>query len=243
MSIQPRVAMVALFVAVILGGCASDLPVYPAMSDADAIAAIATRQSALKSISAECDLDLTDAQGQRVRLEGVLVADLPHRMRLRAWKFGAAIFDLTLADGKGWVLLPEDGPGAHRLDVDQVPVRRVGEALALLGPEYFRTARPAGGEPGVLRAQGSAFGRNDVACEIERLTLTPRRFIVESGEASPPSELLLDDYTRIGDLVWPCRLRLRSPSGEVLIRVRELELNGELPPGAFTPPTRAKALP
>ncbi len=239
----------------LLGGCASDLPRYPAMSDADALATIAARQASVVSISAECDLDLTDARGQRVSLDGVLVAEPPGKVRLRAWKFGQAVFDLTLIDGKGWMMVPDDvrgagGPGSavgagatQRLDAQSIPARRVSEALQLLGPAYFRSAIPAGGDGAILLARGPALGQVDTVCEIERLTLTPRRFVVAGTGDIPASELLLDEYALVNNVPWPMRVRLVSPSGEVLMVVRELELNGEIPAGAFVPPKRAKALP
>ncbi|MFA6047029.1 MAG: hypothetical protein WC718_18760, partial [Phycisphaerales bacterium] len=118
MYIRQSLVVIGLLMMGMLGGCASSLPVYPPMSDADALAKIADRQAMVKSLSAECDLDLTDAQGQRISLDGVLVAEPPGRLRLRAWKFGQAVFDLTLVDGKGWVMTPDDGAaGAHHMDV------------------------------------------------------------------------------------------------------------------------------
>lgn len=243
-----RISVVAswlLLASAILNGCASSppLPAYPAISDTDALATIAERQATVRSISAECDLDLTDAQGQRVSLDGVLVAEPPGSVRLRAWKFGHAVFDLTLKDGKGWVVLPDEGPAAGKMDINKMPAQRVGDALDLLGASFFRTARPAGGDRVTLIARGSALGSDDVTCEIDRLTLTPRRFVVGAEGGTLSSELLLDSYALVVGGVWPMRMRLRSPSGEVVVTVREVELNGEVPAGAFTPPQRAKALP
>jgi hypothetical protein len=231
------------FAAGLLAGCASALPVYPAMSDTESLTTIADRQARVTSISSECRVDLTDTQGQVVRLEAALVAELPGKVRMRAWKFGHAIFDLTLTDGKMWVLVPEEGPGAGRINVDALPARSISEALNLLGPDYFRSARPAGSDGPVLLARGPAFGQDDVLCEISRSTLTARRFSLGNGSGSETSTLTLDNYALIGDLVWPMRWRLQSPSGEVVIRLHEVELNGEVPPGAFSPPARAKALP
>jgi hypothetical protein len=213
------------------------------MSDAESLKVIADRQAAVTSISAECDLELTDAQGQRVNLDGVLVSCPPGNVRLRAWKFGHAVFDLTLSEGKGWVVLPDEGPAAGKMDLQMMPAQRISGALDLLGASFFRTARPSGGDTVTLIARGSALGRDDVTCEIERLTLTPRRFVVGEEGAELSSELLLDRYTPEAGVVWPMRMRLRSPSGEVVVTVREVELNGKVPGGAFTPPARAKALP
>lgn len=243
--------VIALAVVSLLGGCASSLPAYPPMSDAAALETIAARQAMVNSLSAQCDLDLTDAQGQRVSLDGVLVAEPPGRLRVRAWKFGQAVFDLTLADGKAWVLTPDDEPAAaHHMDVSKLPAKNIRDALDLLGPTYFRVAaavgaQPANAKPGVLVVRGSALGRDDVTCEIDRATLTPRRFVVGGGPAGQPaaSQLLLDEYEVVNTIAWPMRMTLQSPTGEVLVRIRELEINGEIPGGAFVPPARAKALP
>lgn len=234
---------VVVWAAGVFAGCASRLPVYPAMGDAESFATIADRQASVKTLSAECDLDLTDSLGQRVSLDGVLVAALPGKVRLRAWKFGHVVFDLTMADGKGWVMVPDDVRGPRRFDVESLPARQVRDAMDLLGPAYFLAARHGGGNERVLLARGPALGRDDVECEIDRATLTPRRFVMDMGEASAPTELLFDEYAVVGEIVWPMRVRLRSPSGEVSIRFRGVELNGALPDGAFTPPGRAKALP
>ncbi len=243
--------VMGLLITGLLGGCASGLPVYPPMSDADALAKIAERQAMVKSLSAECDIDLTDVQGQRISLDGVLVVEPPGRLRLRAWKFGQAVLDLALVDGKGWVMVPDNGAaGAHHLDVSRLPAKRIRDAMDLLGPTYFREVKPVIGESTAAKSadlvvRGVALGSDDVRCEIDRPTLTPRRFVVVdqgAGEATS-SELLLDKYDTVNMIVWPMRMRLRSPTGEVMVRIREIEINGEIPAGAFVPPARAKALP
>ncbi len=243
MTIRRVVAPLGTAALSLLGACASNLPSYPPMSGADALATIADRQASIRTISAECDLDLTDADGQRIALDGVLVAELPGRVRLRAWKFGQAVFDLTLVEGRVWVMMPDTGPAAGRFSTEAMPSRQVNEAMNLLGTSYFGSARASGGDAVTLRARGTAFGRDDVECEIDRRTLTPRRFVVEGGDDVPRSELTLDRFTMISDTAWPMRMRLRSGTGEVLLRFREVELNTQVPTGAFTPPRRAKALP
>lgn len=234
----------------LLGGCVSEAPVtppptYAAMSDAESLTLIADRQAKVASVSAECDLDLTDTEGQSVSLDGVLVAEPPGKLRLRAWKFGQAVFDLTLVNGKGWVMVPESGPAAGKMDSEKLPARRVSDAFDLLGPSFFRTARVVRSDNATLTAQGTALGREDVLCEIDRATLTARRFVVGQGaDGEPKSELALDRYSLTDNgLVWPMRMRLTSPTGEVLVRVRTVELNGEVPAAAFKPPQRAKPLP
>lgn len=231
-----------LLIIALLGGCGAALPKYPPMSGTDALAAVAARQASMLRISAECDLDLVDAAGQRVSLDGVLVAQLPGKVRLRAWKFGQAVFDLTLVDGQGWLLAPDQGTG-RRVDLEKIPARQVSQALDLLGASYFVAAYPTGGGENLLLATGPALGRADVQCEIDLRTLTPQRFVVPSALDATSSELLLSEYAPVDRFVWPMRLRLRSPTGEVLVRFRSVEINGVIPAEAFTPPKRAKVLP
>ena len=226
----------------LVAGCSS-LPTYPPMSDAEALATIADRLALIVTVSAECDLALADDRGQRVNLEGVLLAEPPGRLRLRAWKLGRAVFDLTVVDGKAWLMALDEGPNARGPAGEAPPARRVSQAFDLLGPLFFRCAHAAGGDGVTLVARGSALGRGDVVCEIERLTLTPRRFVVPGREGSAPSTLRLDEYEVVGSTVWPMRWHLQGATGEIVVRVRELELNGRLPAEAFTPPARAGALP
>ena len=243
MTIKPWIVAIGVVAATVFGGCSTHLPAYPSMTDEEAITTIAIRQASITSISAECDLDLTDAAGQRISFDGVLVAMPPSRLRLRAWKFGHAVFDLTLVDGKAWMIAPEDQGGGHRFEKDAIPAKHLSEAVNILGDAFFRTATPAGGDSKTLLAKGTAFGREDMVCEIDRLTLTPLRFFAAGDAEGSAAQLLLGEYTVANETVWPMRVTLTSPSGEVLIRVRTVELNETLPSGAFTPPKRAIALP
>lgn len=241
-----RFILAVPFAAALFAGCASPLPTYPPMPDAAALATIAARQATVKSLSAQCDLDLTDARGQRISLDAVLVAQPPGRLRLRAWKFGQAAFDLTLVGGEAWIMSPDDGAGVaqgRRPDLSRLSAQRIRDALDLLGPAYFRTASPVAGEPGTLRTQGPALGLDDVTCEIDRATLTPRRFLVGNSNQPAPGELILDQYEPVHSIIWPMRIRLLGPTGQVMVRIRDLELNGDIPAEAFTPPARARALP
>lgn len=227
----------------LLTACGGALPTYRTLSGDESVALIAGRQQALRTVSAECEITLTDAEGRELRLDAALVVQAPARVRLRAWKLGRAVFDLTLVEGRAWLFTPEEGARAGGLQTKDLPVKRVGEALSLLGPEYFRGARAVGGDDAVLIVRGSALGRDDVECRIDRRTLVPRRFTFGAGPGSGPHELALDAYRAYGPLVWPADMRLTGPSGAVALRFTNVELNGEPAPGAFTPPARASEIP
>ena len=97
-----------------LAGCAarrpveSNLPTYGRLDPAAALRMLAERSASVRSVSAQAGLTLTRADGQSVNLDGAVVMAPPGRVRLRAWKFNQAIFDLTLTPDGLWVLTPDD---------------------------------------------------------------------------------------------------------------------------------------
>ena len=147
-------------------------------------------------------------------------------------------------------MLPEDENASQFPTPPRLPAKGMGDALDLLGPAFFRSARVVSSTSSILRVEGRALGRDDVMCEIDRPTLTPRRFLIAGGSrtGTPPDdapdlrEIRLDEYTLVNDIPWASRLRLQSPSGDILVRFRDVELNAEVPAEAFVPPTRAKRL-
>ena len=106
-----RVFVAALLLAA--GGCArkappSPLPTYAGLDDAAALKVLAARAEAVKTLSAQCALTLTRPDDQTVQLDGAVVMAPPEKLRLRAWKFGRAVFDLTLTEAGLWVMTPQD---------------------------------------------------------------------------------------------------------------------------------------
>jgi hypothetical protein len=248
-------------------GCASkalesSLPIYPLMSDQESLRIIVERQGRIASVSAQCEIVLTDAEGQRVNLDGVLLAmplaQTGDRVRLRAWKLGQAVFDLTLVDGSAWLIAPENprpgnqdedsrGPSPnppHSVAAPAETARRIAEALDFIGPRYFQNATVVGSSRGLLTVVAAEPRVDRTMCEIDRATLTPRAFI--SGgtgrDRADTSELSLSEYRLIGTIPWAHRLLLRGPGGIIDVAMSDVELNGELPANAFTPPARAKEL-
>lgn len=230
-----------LAVIVALGGCTAALPTYPGMSDDAALGLIAERLESVRAVSAVADISLTGPDGRRVRLDGAFIAMPPDRARLRAWKFGTPVLDLTVLPQGVWVYSPDTPGRAGGHDLSRIPAASIAPALELLSAAYFRRARPlAGASTGrTIVVVGPALGSEEVRCEIDRATLTPRRFLVASGHG----ELLLDKYAKVGAIVWPHVIHFRGEEGEILVRLDELELNIELPGEAFTPPGRARLLP
>ena len=89
------------------------------------------RQSTLRRISAECTVLLVDKDGARASLDGVLIAEWPGRLRIRVWKLGQAVFDLTLIESETWLLPPRpDRPNSIPLELRN--------AHGTVGPEIGR---------------------------------------------------------------------------------------------------------
>ena len=228
----------------LLVGCAAPLPTYPRMPDDRALLVVADRLDTVRSISASADVTLTSPDGRSIRLDGAFIATPPSKARLRAWKFGTCVFDMTVLPEGVWVFVPESGPGEQRSrDLSGISSASIAPALELLAGGYFRGAHPSPGEssPQTLVATGPALGRDTVRCDIDRATLTPRRFRFALNPAQ--GELLLERYSLIGTTVWPRSISFRGPDGDILIRLNAVELNTELPPAAFEPPARARPLP
>ena len=82
-----------------------------------------------------------------------------------------------------------------------------------------------------------------ILCDIDRPTLTPRRYRLLDDKGATRFELTLDRYAQFGDAVWPRRVQAVSDRGEILIDLKAIEINGEIPAQAFKPPRRAEKLP
>ncbi|MBC7772600.1 MAG: hypothetical protein H7210_08920 [Pyrinomonadaceae bacterium] len=227
-----------------LSGCASELPTYPPMADADALGLIAARMDSVRSISASADLSLTSVEGETVSLDGAFAARPPKRARLRAWKFGSPVLDLTIVPEGAWVYaVARDGSAST--EMTKLPAAGVSQSIELLSGAYFSGARPVASESTstTLVVAGPALGREDVRCEIDRATLTPRRFVLAPPGDGKDMEIVLDRYALFGDIVWAGRMQFRGPGGTIMIRFADLELNGEIAENAFVPPGRATRLP
>lgn len=233
--------------ALLVASCAAPLPTYPAMSDGEALRTISARLDSVRSVAASADLVLTSAKGEAVSLDGALVARPPDRARLRAWKFGTPVLDLTIVPEGVWAFAAAR-EGAAPADLTKLPAAGVSRAVELLTGAYFARATVVATEstPTTLVVTGAALGREDVRCEIDRATLTPRVFRVMGtpGDGSgTATTLTLDRYTMVDGVAWAGRLRFTSADGEILLRLGDVDLNGEISAGAFVPPARAARLP
>ncbi len=178
-----------------------------------------------------------------MRLDGAIVMQPPDRVRLRAWKLGQAVFDLTLTPDGLWVAMPPDEQNRKRIFPASLDAGKMARTWALLSGEFF-----IGDEPRVVDNGGSRFrieriieGQR-ITCDVDRATLTPRQYMLIDPAGKQRLELREDHYRQIDGIPWPTHLTARSESGVVIVDMTDIELNSELPPAAFVPPRRAERI-
>jgi outer membrane lipoprotein-sorting protein len=236
--VNARLAITLSLLALV--GCAQreNIPTYPNMSVADSLNVMRKRSSKIKDISGEGAITLTDPKGQSVRLDAAFVFAPPDRARVRAWKFGQAVLDLTVIPEATFLFLPrKDGHADQLRSASGDTGKAVREWLRLLsrGVDDTDDVRESGPQL-IVKSPKSLVEY------IDRKTLTPRRYVSLDTAGHERFSLTLDQYRTVGDTVWPMRIEANSPSGLVRIDMRDIELNNA-PDTAFKPPSRAERLP
>lgn len=229
-------------VALVMGGCQTPLPTF-AEEGGDAVLATAReRQAGVRTVQSAATVMLMNAE-DRVLLDGALVAMPPGSLRLKGWKFGRSVFDATWIDGELWLVSPEGRDGGEE---DAARVRRgLGLAMEVLGNGFYEAARVVhddGRGPVIAEARS---GELRIRCELDRATRTARQFEVlhQAGGGEASGQVELSEYRVVSEIAWPTRIRIESGAGSIVIRMRGVELNGELSAQAFRPPARAVRTP
>ena len=248
----------ALFLCVaslVLSGCVTrraklveeSVPRYPQMPAQESLARIQDRNTDLQDVTGKGTLTFTGRDGRSVRLEAVFVLAPPARAaRVRAWKFGRAVFDLTRTPEGVWLYLPRGDEG-DRAEALTTSAQSLGDAIGQWldlfadGPATPGGTVTARGETLVVR-RPMEDGLT-LRATIDRRTLTARQYDGLDTDGRVRFRLVLDQYRELapGGAVWPQVIEARSASGTVRVEASELEVN-IAPPTAFVPPTRARRL-
>ncbi|HEY7117023.1 MAG TPA: hypothetical protein VH475_10575 [Tepidisphaeraceae bacterium] len=231
------------------GGCgnrpvAESIPTYPMMDAKSTLHALAERAGQVKSLSGEGLITLTRKDGESVRLDGAVAMRPPERARIRAWKFGRGVFDLTVTPEGVWMETPDDPKRKERLMSAGLSAAKLARTWSVLSGGFFDS-------PGLTtQIQGERMiarrdipGEPAVVCEVDRRTLTPRRYSMRDDKGVERFSLTLGQYREFGEAVWPTKLEAVSEGGTVEIELRDVEVNPDLPATAFLPPRRAEKLP
>jgi outer membrane lipoprotein-sorting protein len=218
---------------------------YPLTDAAETLRQLAERTRRVKTLSGEGLITLTRPSGESVRLDAAIAMAPPDRTRIRAWKLGRAIFDLTVLPEGMWAVAPDDPKRKDDIKSAGVSAAKLAKTWSVLSGGFFDSPNlktELGGS--TLTISRTAANEPTVVCEVDRATLTPRKYAMLDDSGATRFTFTLGRYRQFpGDVVWPTRLVADSDAGKVEIELREVEVNPELAPGAFVAPRRAEKLP
>lgn len=236
---------IIILAGLMVGGCARELPRYQWIDHATALETLSARAQNIETISARCDLTLSQPNGRSITLDAAVVSHMPDHLRLRAWKFGQAVFDLTLTPQGLWIMQSKEMPADRAIPMN-INAEQIAQSWALLGGGFFNEDGLSVEDHG-----GSSFkikrtledGGQTIICEVDRRTLTPRRYTLRDDQGKVRFVLEPERYRRFGDIFYPTKFTARSEAGQFIARLHEIEINSTLPPNVFQPPRRAKFYP
>src|SRR4051812_3072017 len=230
------------------GGCGThvkeNIPTYPLTDAASSVRQVAEHAKQVHSLTGEGLITLTRPDGESVRLDAAMAMQPPQRARMRAWKFGRALFDLTVTPEGVWAVIPDDPKRKEQITSAGVSAAKLAKTWSVLSGGFFESAGLKAETRGSkLLVRRETPDEPVVVCEVDRSTLTPRKYSLLDDKGVTRFTLSLEQYRQFGSVVWPTRLTAISDSGMVEIELRDVEINPELEPGAFVPPRRAEKLP
>jgi outer membrane lipoprotein-sorting protein len=241
-------AIVASLIALV-SGCAKspppeNIPAYPLMDVASSLHTLAERARQVRTLSSEGLITLTRPNGESVRLDAAVAMQPPQRTRIRAWKFGRAVFDLTVTPEGVWIVSPDEPQRKAQIRAAGVSAGQLARTWSVLSGGFFdELGLKTHATDAQLLVRRESPGEPTVVCEVDRRTLTPRRYSLLDDQGRTRFSLALDRYQAFGDVVWPTHLLAKSDGGRVDIEMRQVDVNPDLPATAFTPPRRAERLP
>jgi outer membrane lipoprotein-sorting protein len=227
-------------------GCAEKLPTYEWTTQVEALAVIRERSQSIKTIQAACDITLTDPGGRSVTLDGALVSRIPGWLRMRAWKFNAAVFDVTMTPDGLWVM-QRDSPEIANGVPSSLDASQIADAWGLLNGGFFsgeviwareKTRMDRERFISKSRRNGHTPGHESMQSQVERDTLLPLSY-QGGGGAERNDVVRLGRYRMVNGIAFAHEIDLKAEVGHIVIRLRDVTLNEEPNPGAFRPPARA----
>ena len=236
-----------LLLVVAMAGCQHDPPPehlspVAATDEPAELRELARRAALVHTVSGSGALDLTGPDGQSVVLDVAVVLAPPDRARVRAWKFGQAVFDLTVTPAGTWL---ESGRGGDKAVAAGTTAEQVTRGLSLLTGGFFNDPATTGRDVGDdLVLTRTTPGEPTVVCHVERATLVPRRFELSDAAGRLRSTITLESYQPgPGGTLWPRRVTADSgDKGRAVVTLDDDEINGDVPAEAFVPPPRAERL-
>jgi hypothetical protein len=213
------------------------------MDEPTEVKTLAHRSALVKSVSGSGTLELTQPDGDSVVLDVAVVLQMPNHARLRAWKMGQAVFDLTVTPDGVWLETSQQGARKSQVTSAGDNAARVTRGLSLLSGGFFDDPNLTGADQGSeLILTQTKQNEPAITCVVDRGTLTPRQFRMVDSTGVERFSLTLGEYADKSGLLWPQKVTAISPVGKIVVSLDDVELNGEIPDGAFIPPARAEKL-
>jgi hypothetical protein len=227
-----------------LNGCAQRLPAHAWAGPDDALETLRQRAESVRTLQSAARVVLARPDGETVHLDAALIAGFPDHLRLRAWKLGQTVFDLTWTPGGLWVDARREEGTDEQAGLSPTAAE-FAAAWSLFDPGFFSaefaSVRAPDAGPIVMIERRPSLDRAGatVLCEVDRATLTPRRYTVLGPSGVSRATLTLDRYQSFDGIVWPTRIEARGPGGSVVVFIDSARFNETLPERAFVPPAGA----
>ena len=249
-------------------GCAAKgppAPTYPRASAAESLRIMRERAAAFAGVAGKGALVIGREKGS-VGLDAAFAVAPPDRARVRAWKLSQAVLDVTAKQGKVWLFRaapPPPKPGLVPSGIVSTGAanfgneRQIGPMVEALMPLLAGDVDPNGSAsaavdgPTLRVVRFLKVGGSEVILtgEIDRDTLTARRWVVRDGTGRERAQLDLSDYRPVAGGVWPWRVRatLTGVAGVRAVEFRAKDVSpfvapAEGEPDPFQPPRRASLL-
>ncbi|MEM1355735.1 MAG: hypothetical protein AAGH88_12740 [Planctomycetota bacterium] len=245
-------ALILALLGLLATGCrhtppGEEVPVYNGLTDEQVLLMLADRAEKVGTFSASGVLRLDDTERGTVTLDVVLLAEGESRLRLRAWKLGRAVFDLT-RDGEALWLWTRESLASSEDRVPSVNAEQVGLGWSLLSGRMFRNPpqQVVTGSPILVTFELDPDSGTTARLLVDPATATVRRYEVVSPDGIVRQALGSDRHRLIDGQPIATRI-MGQGAGEdgssFMLELTEVELNGELPAEAFTPPRNAQRRP
>ena len=250
---------ILLWPLLLVAGCADGgkpfVSAFRAQDAGQALSILKQRTALTHTASAQCQITLTRGPSQEVQFDGILAMQPPDRLRIRAFKFGQAVFDLTLRPDGLWIEAGESQGAREQIIPATLDAARLAHELLWLTGGFFTlpglTVDPADTHGAFVYRRQLDDG-SKVVCEVDRSMIVPIRYRLFDPAGAERFVLELGDYQDVNTIPWAMRwagYSVLSPGPHppsvparamIQINLSGVELNGELGTNAFVPPRRAE---
>lgn len=220
------------------------------LSPAEALAVLQLRARSRDTTATSGTMTLTSSTGERVTLD-FAARTRPGFLRLRAWRFGEAVLDVTTTPDGAWLYVPPIEKAGGSEDTGQAAGMPdlpdpddLARAWTLISGGVLAYAAITEQEADSLTLRSDLDGA-PVRVRIDRAHLRPVEYQFPDA---PDTSIRLEpnDWLDAGtdaamdSPTWPRVVTLLSPRGVIEIHFERAEVNVDQPDGVFDPPARAK---